>query len=489
MHRLKRKLSYLILGQKGGRNRIQIIELLKDRPYNLNQLAGILELNYRTIKHHVDVLLKNELISSSRTGGYGEVYFLTPEMEGNMDVFRDVIKKLTDFTSSKKFFKNIMEQTNDAVIIINGDSDVYFWNNGAEKIYGYPEEEVLGKTLPIFPDPKTCEELMNRVVGGEQITAFEARVRHRLEEVIDVSLTMDGIRDEDEKIIGYSIMSRDITERKRTAGKLKISEERYALAQRAANIGSWDWNIVTGKLHWSDTIEPMFGFGSGKFGRSYEAFLDCVHPDDRQFVVERVNAAVENGDDYNIEHRIVWPDGEVRIVSETGDVFRDEDGEALRMVGIVQDITDRKQAEGELQNRELELSAILKNVPIPMLLVDGDRRIREVNDEAVKFTGHAEEKMIGQLGGNGLGCLHSLEDPRGCGYGPHCEGCDIRRTIMDTLDTGTNHHRVRASILMNSGENTVESDILISTTSLKVMGERKVLVCIEPADNCPECGT
>ncbi len=486
---LKRKLSYLILGQKGGRNRIQIIELLKDRPYNLNQLAGILELNYRTVKHHVDVLLKNELISSSRTGGYGEVYFLTPEMEGNMDVFRDVIIKLTDFTSSKKFFKNIMEQTNDAVIIINEDSDIYFWNNGAEKIYGFKEEEVLGKTLPIFPDSETARELMHRAAGGEQIAAFEATVMHSSKEPIDVSLTMDGIRDENENIIGYSIISRDITERRRTSAKLKASEERYALAQRAANIGSWDWNIITGKLHWSDTIEPMFGFGPGNFGRSYEAFLDCVHPDDRQFVVDRVNAAVEDYDEYDIEHRIVWPDGEVRIVSETGEVFREKDGKAVRMVGVVQDITARKQAERELRNREKELSAILKNVPIPMMLVDEDRRIREVNEEAVRFTGNTEDRMIDQLSGNGLGCLHSLEDPKGCGFGPHCEGCDIRSTIMDTLDTGKNHHGVRTTISMAAGDGTKESDILISTTSLNIMGARKVLVSIEAVDGGPECGT
>lgn len=489
MHTLKRKLSYLILGQKGGRNRIQIIELLKDRPYNLNQLAGILNLNYRTVKHHVDVLLKNELISSSKTGGYGEVYFLTPEMEGNMDIFQDVIKKLTDFTSSKKFFKSIMEQTTDAVMIINEEADVYFWNNGAKMIYGYTEEEVLGKTIPIFPDLGTYEKLIERIANGEQIVALEAELRHRSGKPIDVSQTIDGIKDENGNIIGYSLMSRDITEQRRAAEKLKISEERYALAQRAANIGSWDWDIITGKLHWSDTIEPMFGFTPGKFGCSYESFLDCVHPDDRQSVAERVNAAVEKGDEYDIEHRIVWPDGTVRIVSETGDVFRDEDGKAVRMVGMVRDITDRKRAEEELRKKEAELTAILKNVPIPMILVDGERRIWEVNDEATRFTGHTEEKMIGQLGGNGLGCLHSLDDPRGCGFGPHCELCEIRRTITDTLDTGKNHYRAKAKLLTGTGERTEKMNILLSTTLLNIMGERKVLVCIEPMDGCPVCGT
>jgi len=126
---------------------------------------------------------------------------------------------------------------------------------------------------------------------------------------------------------------------------LRRSEQRYALAQRAANIGSWDWDITTGDLHWSDRIEPLFGFAPGRFGATYDAFLECVHPDDRRDVIDSVNASIERDDYYAIEHRIVWPDGTVRWVSETGDVIRDERGKAIRMLGIVQDITDRKQTE------------------------------------------------------------------------------------------------------------------------------------------------
>jgi PAS domain S-box-containing protein len=142
----------------------------------------------------------------------------------------------------------------------------------------------------------------------------------------------------------------------RAVEALKRSEERYALAQRAANIGSWDWDIGRGELVWSEQIEPMFGFGRGEFGATYEAFLECVHPEDRQDVVDSVSACIEEGKDYTIEHRIVWPDGTVRWVSETGDVIRDENGKAIRMVGIVQDITECKNVEARqrLAGRILE---------------------------------------------------------------------------------------------------------------------------------------
>lgn len=140
-----------------------------------------------------------------------------------------------------------------------------------------------------------------------------------------------------------------IVERLQAQERLRTSEERYALAQRVANIGSWDWDIRTGALHWSEQIEPMFGFLRGEFGATYDDFLDCIHPRDRQRVVEAVAACIEHGEDYALEHRIVWPDGTIRWVSETGDVIRDGEAKAIRMLGVVQDVTRHKEVESALR--------------------------------------------------------------------------------------------------------------------------------------------
>lgn len=183
--------------------------------------------------------------------------------------------------------------------------------------------------------------------------------------------------------------------RKRAEDDLALSKERYALAQRVANIGSWDWNILTNELTWSEQIEPMFGFGPGQFQGTYHAFLQCVHPDDRQWVIDSVQACVEQGKEYNIEHRIVWPDGTIRWVSENGNVIRDGSGRAVRMLGIVEDITDRKIAEDALRLSEQEHRSLVEKINDGLAMTDRNFFLTFVNDRFADILERSREELLG----------------------------------------------------------------------------------------------
>ncbi len=122
------------------------------------------------------------------------------------------------------------------------------------------------------------------------------------------------------------------------------NEEHTALAHQAADMGTWEWDIHSGGLFWSKQIYPIFGLSPVNSEVTYEAFLACIPSEDRPHVEASVNAAVHEGKAYDIEHAVRHPDGSLRWVSERGSVFRDDTGTPIRMVGVVQDITERKQS-------------------------------------------------------------------------------------------------------------------------------------------------
>jgi diguanylate cyclase (GGDEF)-like protein/PAS domain S-box-containing protein len=127
-------------------------------------------------------------------------------------------------------------------------------------------------------------------------------------------------------------------------GKLPQSEEleRYRRSQMFSNIGLWDLSFKTNILHWSDEIYEMFGYKPGEVTPSYELFCDAVHPEDRERVKEAENACIERKDSQDIEYRVIWPDGTIRWLRETGDVLFGEDGEAVKFTGTVRDVTDNR---------------------------------------------------------------------------------------------------------------------------------------------------
>lgn len=130
---------------------------------------------------------------------------------------------------------------------------------------------------------------------------------------------------------------------------LRQSRERLLGAQRIAHVGNWELDLKRNILWWSDEVYRIFGSEPGVFGATYEAFLASVHPDDRSMLEAAVTDALEADKPYAIDHRIVRPDGSVRFVHEQGEVFRDSEGQAVKMVGTVQDITKIKQIEEKIR--------------------------------------------------------------------------------------------------------------------------------------------
>ena len=284
----------------------------------------------------------------------------------------------------------------------------------------------------------------------------------------------------------YSVLAnrvRHIVERRRAEKKLLDSRRDLNRAQALSMTGSWRLDVLHDELTWSDETHRMFGVPAGE-QMNYESFLRIVHPDDRAFVDDSWNAALK-GDTYDIEHRVLV-DGGVKWVRERAELEFGEDGVLLGGFGTVQDITDRKAAELALNDREAELSAILSGSPIPMFVVDKDRRVTLVNAAVEALTGRSFMGMKGLRGGEALRCLHSLDDPKGCGFGPHCDECVVRESVVETLESSREIHQQGAELHLFCDNGMKHMSVLVSTAPLQVGGEKSVLVCVEDVSKLVE---
>ena len=144
----------------------------------------------------------------------------------------------------------------------------------------------------------------------------------------------------------------------------------------------------------------------------------------------------------------------------------------------VRDITERKQAEAEIQRSKAELTAIYDHTPIVMCLLDEDRRVVRVNRMGLQLANREAHEAVGTRSGELLGCIHSLADPRGCGYGPQCEDCRLRQIVQDTISTGSEHVGEEAELHLGQGRGQHHS-VIVHTARLEIEGQTRVLLCVE----------
>jgi PAS domain S-box-containing protein len=255
----------------------------------------------------------------------------------------------------------IVESSDDAIVSGTLDGIIVSWNAGAQRMYGYTEAEAIGKPITILVPPELPDEenkILETLRAGGRIEHFETVRVTKTGKRINVSLTISPVKDSSGRIVGISGIARDITERKWAEEALRASEERLRLAQQAARIGTFEWNIQTGVNTWTPELEAMYGLPPGGFGGTQTAFENLVHPDDRARVIELDNWALKTGQPTTGEWRLVWADGSVHWIAGRWQVFMNESGEPSRMVGINVDITERKVAEQELSkaNERLRLA-------------------------------------------------------------------------------------------------------------------------------------
>ncbi|WP_276275956.1 PAS domain-containing response regulator [Haloarcula regularis] len=217
----------------------------------------------------------------------------------------------------------------------------------------------------------------------------------------------------------YTVLANRITnavERRRSLAALQKSEAHLARAQQIAGLGSWTWDIETDVLYWSDQIYRIAGVGPDTWEPTYERFLELVHPDDRDAVTAAVDRTLAGDSPYDIEHRIVRPDGEVRTVQERGELVREEDGEPVAMNGTVQDVTDRVADQRDLK----AFREAVEHAGHSIYWTDPDGRIEYVNPAFEESTGYTAAEARGK-------------NPRILKSGAHDETfyADLWETILD----------------------------------------------------------
>ncbi len=277
---------------------------------------------------------------------------------------RDITEKKRleeELRQASVYNRSLIEASLDPLVTISAEGKITDVNRATEKITGRSRAELIGTDFSdYFTEPDKARAGYRQVFAQGFVTDYPLALRHRDGHVADVLYNASVYRDEAGEVLGVFAAARDITERKLAEEKLRRSEHGLAEAQRIAHLGNWELDLVHNVLLWSDEIYRIFEIDPDKFGASYEAFLNGIHPDDRDMVNKAYTDSVSSRVPYNIVHRLKMPDGRIKYVNEMCETYYAEDGKPLRSVGTVHDITERKLAEEEIKalNRDLEQRVI-----------------------------------------------------------------------------------------------------------------------------------
>lgn len=336
---------------------------------------------------------------------YGSVWVLGQTVLEYDEHGRNIghIGTITDITDRKKYEHQleqqsmVINQTHDSVISTDLEGFVTSWNKGAEKLFGQSMQDAIGRHISFaFPEDEK-DFLSNRVMkpvlekGSHEV---EAKVQRCSGEAFFANTSLSLLRDPSGKISGIIFYLMDITFRKRAEEALSKSEASLSEAQRIAKLGNWTWNVVTDELQWSDEIYRIFGVSRQQFKVNRDAFFRLVHVDDRKNLISAFDDALYKQIPLAVGYRIYLPDSSIRYVHEQAEVRYDDNSKPLRVIGTIQDITDRVSAERAMKRSAIQFRSTFEQAAVGVAHVKLDGCFLLVNQRFCDVVGYSLDELM-----------------------------------------------------------------------------------------------
>ncbi|MEG4318503.1 MULTISPECIES: PAS domain S-box protein [unclassified Microcoleus] len=379
------------------------------------ELADLVEPIYRQVLATqtpvLDMELKAETLQQPGVVRDWQVSFYPViDESGTLLGVSSVVAEITDRNQAKRviqqseaLFRRLLDSNIFGVAIGDFTGRIAYANDSLLNMVGYTRLDVLSGTMRwdkmtppeyLHLDARAAQELRASGVATPFKKEYIRKDGSRVPLLMGAT-TLCPDKGEPETIVGFYI---DLTQISRVEAELKNNQQRLQIAQQAGKIGTFEWNVQTGELACTPELEALYGLPAGGFQSSYQNLLAMVHPDDRTFTEQQVQAAAASGDELNIEFRICRPDSSIGWIACRAKVFQDDNGLPLRAIGVNVDITDRKQAEEARSQINQTLEALIQACPLAITVLGADDGIVKMwNPAAERIFGWSESEAVGQF--------------------------------------------------------------------------------------------
>jgi PAS domain S-box-containing protein len=316
------------------------------------------------------------------------------ELEQKLKELEKQISDMSVFETTNKGTREPAERILSIVrqpfLVLDAELKVIFANRSFYQVFKVSRQETEGQLLYDLGNGQwDIPKLRKRIedILFTDTTFYDFKVEHEFDHIGRrmIRLNARRISRETNKTPLIFLIVEDLPERNLAEMELKSSEERLAQVERIAHLGNWTWNILTNELEWSDEVYRIFGRVPQEFEVTYDIFLNFVHPEDREFVVQSLDEALYKNKPYRIDHRIILSDGTERMVHEQAEVIFNETGIPIQMNGTVQDITEFTRTKHELRKSKARLQSIFDGISDPLILLGKGLTIHAVNRPTLDY--------------------------------------------------------------------------------------------------------